>query len=206
MFALGRKRTVEVGRVKLTHRERYMKLQDQITVLSNIGLPLKEDVTIDDLRISFTDTEFEKDPYRLLLHMLGAEIEAEPLGRRFCDYAMNIWMQRIYRSGDYTSLINELSNFAGSTRVTVISDRLSRGTAHLRYRVGDETREFSHKVESNTFDPDVITQLMRDIQGDGKAFAMKPDGFSMPLYYLSEGNCRELVQLDMKNIFALLDD
>lgn len=182
-----------------------MKLQDQIMTLRNIGLSLNEGVTIDDLRISFDDAEYEKDHYGLLLHMLGTEIEAKPFGRKFCDYAKNIWMQCIYQSGDYTSLISDLSNFAGSTRVTVISDRVSEGAAYLSYRVGSDIHEFSHQIESHTFDPMLFVRLMTDIQGDGKAFAVKPDGYAMELFYLSYENCRELIQLDQEKIFAMID-
>ena len=65
-----------------------MKLEEQLLVLAELGLPLSAGRTVAELLCSFPREVYEREPFSRLLLMLGVEVEAEPWGRWFCDRAM----------------------------------------------------------------------------------------------------------------------
>ena len=56
-----------------------MTLEQQLEKLAEFGIKLDEGITIDDLLYSFNRQDYEKQPFDLLLFVLG--IEVEQIGR-----------------------------------------------------------------------------------------------------------------------------
>ena len=95
-----------------------MTLEQQLQTLAEIGIQLNEAITIDDLLYSWGREESEKNPFDLVLFMLGSEVEREPGGRRICDQAWNFDLERIEDDGAYVEIIENLCRVAGMPGLT----------------------------------------------------------------------------------------
>ena len=61
---------------RVLHRP--VSLETQLQVLAECGIRLHPDVTVNDLLFSSEREQYEKQPYRLLLCVLGSESERDP--------------------------------------------------------------------------------------------------------------------------------
>ena len=55
-------------------------LEEQIKTLASCGIILRDYVTIECLLAMFHREAYENDPYRLLLTVMGGELDEEPYG------------------------------------------------------------------------------------------------------------------------------
>ena len=61
-----------------------MNLEQQLAEMAQVGLSLDAGVTIDDLLVSRDRGDYERIPFRHLLHALGSETEGASRGRTIC--------------------------------------------------------------------------------------------------------------------------
>src|SRR5688572_17241880 len=90
-----------------------MKLEHQVAALAELGLRLEAGLGIPELLHSFDRAKYEARPFELLLFMLGAEVEAEPWGRRFCNRVWNFDTECIVGTGAYVAIAKQLARVAG---------------------------------------------------------------------------------------------
>lgn len=175
-----------------------MKLEQQLEKLAELGLPLNDGITVDDLLYSFDREDYEKRPFDLILLVLGIEVEREPWGRFVSPRAWNFDTECIYSTGDYVRIVKRLCELSGDPGyLTDLSDyvNLESGDAWLKYNKNDIKRDWNIEVSDDWADLMTVFDIMNDIERDGKRFYFKDNGQSMVLFYLDPANIAELNEL-----------
>ncbi|MEU9983112.1 hypothetical protein [Streptomyces sp. NPDC050856] len=175
-----------------------MELETQIARLADLGLPLVADRTVDDLLHSLPRELFEREPYELLMSMLGAEVEREPWGRWFCDRAWTFDTECVYAPGAYVGIARNLCRIAGRPGAfTDLRDHvdLESGEAWIEYTIDGRRQRWTAEVHDDWADTLVVTYLMGDLEHNGRRFCTRDNGQSMYLYFLDEGARHEINKL-----------
>ena len=175
-----------------------MTLEQQLQTLAEIGIQLNEAITIDDLLYSWGREEYEKNPFDLVLFMLGSEVEREPWGRRICDQAWNFDLERIEDDGAYVEIIENLCRVAGMPGlITDLEDSvdLENGEAWVRYTMDGQQRHHTVAVNNDWADTDTVSAVMEAIERDGKRFYAKDNGQAAIWFYLDADTAAKLNQL-----------
>ncbi|MDL4772054.1 MULTISPECIES: hypothetical protein [Thermomonosporaceae] len=166
-----------------------MKLEDQLSVLAESGLPLSAGRTVAELLYSFPREAYEREPFSLVLFTLGIEVESEPWGRWFCDRAWNFDTECVHGPGAYVKIARQLSRIAG--RPDALADLrdhvdLDIGEAWIEYAVGDRRRRWDIQVSDDWADLTVVSHLMAELEHDGRRFHSMENGQSMVLFFLDD--------------------
>jgi hypothetical protein len=175
-----------------------MKLEQQLQRLAELGLPLNDGITVDDLLYSFSREEFEKIPFGLTLFLLGVEVEREHWDRRFCSRVWVLDTECITSTGSYVSIVRHLCELAGDAEyLTNVSDHvdIEGGTARLEYKIGDVERKWTVEVNDDWVDRMTLAYIIDDIERDGKRFYFKDNGQAMVLFFLDAAVAAELNRL-----------
>lgn len=187
---------------------RHVNLEEQLATLAELGLALDAGVTVDDLAYSFGREQYEAKPFDLVLFMLGAEIEREPWGRRFCSRAWNFDTECITGTGSYVTIARHLCMLAGRPAAfTDLRDHVDRDAdeAWIEYKVDGKHRRWSIEVADDWADMMVVAYLMSDLERDGRKFRAKDNGQAMTLYYLDDDAARRLSELGGEPLTAVTD-
>jgi hypothetical protein len=179
-------------------KEKTMKLEEQLAKLSEFGLPLNDGITIDDVLYSFDRESYEKDPFDLILFILGVDVEREPWDRHFCPRAWNFDTECICAEGDYSRIVRRLGEISGKTQaIDNITDRFSPSSKKnlIEYTINGARRRFDISVNGNWADMETLHKVMRDMETDDCHFYFKDNGQAMILYYLRDDHARELISL-----------
>jgi hypothetical protein len=164
-------------------------LEQQLETLSQFGLKLNEGVTLDDLLYSWSRDEYEKQPFDLILFMLGSEVEREPWGRNVCNRAWNFDVECIEDTGSYVTIVQNFCRVAGlPDLITDLEDfvDIDDETAWLKYTVDGEKRHYKIAIDNDWADPATVTAIMDDIERDGKRFYAKDNGQASIWFYLDK--------------------
>jgi hypothetical protein len=164
-------------------RNSLITLEEQLAALEKLGLRLDEGVSIDDVLYSFSREQYEKQPFDLILFILGAEVERAPWGRPFCSAVWDFDAECVGQTGDYVSIVERLCKVARKTGyLTEIADfvNLEDGEAWLKYVANGTPRHVKLKVNNDWADVRGITNVMIDIESDGyQGYRIKSHDFSM---------------------------
>ena len=182
-------------------------LEEQLAALEKLGFSLDTGVTIDDVLYSFSREDYEKQPFDLILFILGAEVEREPWGRPICSAVWNFDTECIGESGDYVNIVEHLCKVArkpGHLAEIADSVDLESGEAWLKYVANGRPRELKLEVKSDWADVAGITEVMADIEADGRRFYFKDNGQAMVLYYIDSATAGELNRLSNGALSAVL--
>lgn len=174
------------------------RIEDQLSTLQEFGFTLEPDVSLDDLLYSFGREALESEPFDLIFFAFGVEVEREPWGRRFCRRIWNFDYECIEQDGDYVRIVEELSHVAGKAgTLHAVGDHvdLDGGSGWLKYRVGEVERHWNVTIDDDWADPEVVSHIMRDLQGDGGRFFGKDNGQATILCYLSDDQAVRLNRL-----------
>jgi hypothetical protein len=177
-----------------SHREP-IRLEEQLDKLARLGLTLAEGITIDDMLHSFGREDYEKEPFDLVLFVLGIEVERAPWGRRFCTRVWNFDTECIEDHGAYVEIVRRLSEVAGrADRITDLEDfvDLEAGEAWLQYRIDGQPRRWEIEINDDWADPRTVTEVMADLEGDGKRFYGKDNGQVSVLFCLDDESAAQL--------------
>src|SRR3989338_10102426 len=93
--------------------KRKKTLEEQIQILAKCGICLNAGTTIDDLLAVFDRTEYEKNPFTMLMAVMGGEKEMKE-GEWMSDNVWHFDTECIEDHGDYTRIAQRLSVLAGS--------------------------------------------------------------------------------------------
>jgi hypothetical protein len=147
-----------------------MRLEDQLKVLAGLGLPLAPGRTAYDLLYSLPREEYERRPFDMLVFMLGAEVEAPPWGRWFCDRAWSFDTECIDDPGSYVEIASQLSRISGRPDgLTEVRDHVDvrRREAWIEYSVGPRRQRWDIEVNDDWADLMVVSCLMGELEHDG---------------------------------------
>jgi hypothetical protein len=188
-------------------RNSRITLEEQLAALEKLGFCLDTGVTVDDVLHSFSREDYEKRPFDLILFILGAEVERKPWGRPFCSTVWNFDTECIEESGDYVRIVERLCRVARKpgclTEITDFVD-LESGEAWLKYVANGRPRHLKLEVSNDWADVAGITEVMADIEGDGRRFYCKDNGQAMVLYYIDSATAGELNRLSNGALSAVL--
>lgn len=182
-----------------------VKLEDQISRLAGLGLPLAVDRTVDEMLYSWPRESYERKPFDLVLFVLGSAVEAERRGLWFCDRAWSFDTRCVRGQGAYVEIATQLCRIAG--RREVLADLrdcvdIDAGQAWIEYTAGDRQRRWSIDVVGDWADLMVVSYLMDDLEHDGQRFYVRHDGQVMMLFFLDDAAAEQLNTLTGERLVA----
>ncbi|MFE4924739.1 hypothetical protein [Streptomyces sp. NPDC056661] len=172
-----------------------MKLEDQLSELAGLGLPLAADRTVEELLYSWPRESYEREPFQLVLFMLGSAVEGEPRELRFCDRAWSFDTRRVHGQGAYTEIARQLCRITGrSESLADLRDHvdIDAGEAWIEYTVGGRRRHWSIDVAGDRADLMVVDYLMDDLEHNGRRFYVRHNGQVMMLFFLDDAAASRL--------------
>jgi len=182
-----------------------MKLEDQVAALAEVGLMLNEGITIDDLLISWSRSDYEHTPFDMVLFAYGSEVEGEPWGRYICDSAWNFDAECIDDNGSYEEIVNQFHRITGKRKT--LEDLIDKvdieaEIAQLHYTVDGVKRDFDITVDNDWADSKTCTAIMDDMSDDEHEFYAKENGQAVVWFYMKPENAHTLNAL-ANNVFGL---
>ena len=172
-----------------------VKLEQQLETLEQLGLPLNDGVTVDDLLCSWDREEYESQPYDTLLFMLGSEVERKPWGQNACDSAWNFDVECIEGTGAYVTIVKNFCRVAGvPDLMSNLEDFVDfeNELAWLNYTIDGQKRHFDIPVDNDWADPETVSAVIRDIERNGKRFYAKDNGQASIWFYLDKETATKL--------------
>jgi hypothetical protein len=140
---------------------RNMTLYAQLDQLERCGIVLNDGIGIADLLTRASERQYETDPFRRLLTVLGGETndaQRTPL----CN---NIWHLRvdcIGGAGDYAQIAQRMAILAGGALpISDVSDEFewTAGLAWLRFLIRDEQVIWRARIREHWIDPAVFSRF-----------------------------------------------
>lgn len=140
-------------------RKKRLTLEAQLEALAACGVSLRPGRTVDELLISFPREEYEAEPFALLSHMIGGEVEAEPMGRHFSDDVWAFDFECVEESDIYVQIAKRLSTLAKGDfpienprgEVDFESD-----SAWLEFELDGRTERFEPRLDDDWADPEIL--------------------------------------------------
>lgn len=165
-----------------------MRLEDQLSALAELGLPLAAGRTVDELLYSWPRDAYEHEPFDLLLFTLGCAVEAEPWERWFCDRAWHFDTECVRGHGSYVTIARRLSRIAGRPdALSGLRDHVDLGTeeAWIEY-TADGRRMTWPEVRDDWADLMVVGYLMDELEHGKARFHVRHNGQAMTLLFLDD--------------------
>ncbi len=179
MFGFSKKKSIRIS------------LEDQLRALSEVGVHLKPDRTVDELLESFDREEYESEPYQTLVFVLGSEVETGIDAGAF--YTDQLWVldtECIESQGDYAKLIARLAELFGSElEITDITDSIDHDaqTASVHFSCNGKAYEQDLKYNDDWLDDKLFLPIVR---ASIEARTKRKLGFTFP-----DGQCINLCLL-----------
>jgi len=142
-----------------------VSLEEQLRVLEKGGITLAPRVRPESLMLSCTREQFEEDPYRALLSVLGQEAEDESQASETGYPSNHIWhfdTECIEDHGDYKKIASRMVTLAqGALRLEQIEDfvDVEKGVAWLSFTMNGTVEKWIAKVDSDWVDPTILSRL-----------------------------------------------
>ena len=181
-------------------------LEDQIKILSDLGINLNEGVSIDDLLYSWDRKDYESKPFDTILFSYGSEVEREPWGRNVCDRVWNFDVEFIEGNGSYVEIVKRFSLVANtSERISDVRDLVDfeSGEAWVSYIIDGEHRKYDIVIDDDWADPDAVASIMEDMKGHGFDFYYIDNGQASIWLYLNRTNAQKLRELSNNSLKKL---
>ncbi len=185
-----------------------MKLEQQLASLAELGFRLNEGVSVGDFLKEFDREEYEKQPFDLLLFVLGGQVEREYGWQCICSRVWNFDTECIENPGDYVHIVKRLCEVAGKPDyLTDVSDfvDLDTGEAWLKYTVNGIQRNWNVEINDDWVDMLTVAYVMDDIEQDDFHFFFKDNGQAMILFYLDPASAVELNKLSNNALEPVLN-
>lgn len=136
-------------------------IEEQLKTLSDCGIRLRPNITLEHLLASFDRESYEKEPYVLLLTSMGGELEIEPF-----EYASDaIWhfdTECIEDHGDYTKIAYRMRDLAGNALpLAEVEDYIDieGSEAWLSFRLNAKDYKWIATVEDDWVDINILSQF-----------------------------------------------
>ncbi len=138
-----------------------MSLYAQLDELERCGIAPNPGVGVAELLAHYAERNYEKDPFRLLLTVLGGESSGPP----HTLLSENVWHLRvgsIAGPGDYARIALRMAILAqGALPLTEIGDEIdyAAGIVWLRFRLADEQLSWPARIREHWIDPDLFSRF-----------------------------------------------
>ena len=140
-------------------------LEEQLQILEKGGIALDSRVRPESLMLFYSREQFEKDPYRLLLCVLGGEAENESQAGEFGYPSNQVWhfdTECIEDHGAYREIASRMVTLAqGGLPLEQIEDfvEVENGVAWLSFRMDSTTQKWSATIDNDWVDPTILSRL-----------------------------------------------
>jgi hypothetical protein len=138
---------------RLTNRN--MSLYAQLDQLARCGIVPMPGVGVSDLLNRYPERQYETDPFRLLLTVLGEESN-DSLHAPLCEQVWHLRVGCIAGPEDYTQIAQRMSLLAqGALPITDVSDEFdwAAGVVWLRFRFRGEPVDWPARLREHWIDP-----------------------------------------------------
>jgi hypothetical protein len=176
-------------------KENIYTLEEQVEILNELGIPLNDNVTIDDLLNSFDRDAYEDKPFDLILFTYGVEIESEPWGRKFSNKAWNFDLECIEDNGSYIDIVRNFALISNNLKnIENIQDFVDfeKEEAWVSYSINGIDKRYDAVFDNDWADPISVTSIMSDLTNEGFAFYAKDNGQASVWYYLDDKTAKKL--------------
>jgi hypothetical protein len=142
-----------------------ISFEEQLRVLAECGMALPPSVRPESLFVSFPREAYEKDPFRLLLCLLGSEAEDEsqgPVGSLLCDRVWHFDTECIEDRGDYAAIARRLAVLArGDLPIENVEDHVDveGGDAWVAFTLDGRRFEWKAEVRDDWVDPKMLSKF-----------------------------------------------
>ena len=139
-----------------------MSIYAQLDQLARCGVGPRPETGVADLLTRYSERQYETDPFRLLLKVLGEESNDLPP----VPLSEHVWHLRvgcIAGPGDYTAIAQRMSLLAqGDLAISDISDEVdwAAGVAWLRFRLRSEQFSWPARLRENWIDPVLFSRFV----------------------------------------------
>jgi hypothetical protein len=183
-----------------------VKLEQQLSELAAIGITLDPGVTIDDLLDFDCREDYEAEPFDFLTFVIGGEVQRGALlGRPMCRRVWTVFEPCIEHDGDYVRIVDRLVSMTGAEdRVSEVRDRVDRdaGGVWVEYTLdGSKRRHWEATAKGRSIDPQVLWQVMGDLERDGDRFYTKEFDVAWVNFYVDEMAAVRLAQLSVQPLW-----
>ncbi len=182
-------------------------LETQIANFTSLGLTLNKASSIEVLLQSFDRSEFESDPYQLLLFMACSEFEVEvpsedgSTARYHSQWGWNFDTECLVQQGDYVTIVESLVRLTGQLDLLVSAQdtfNINAPTAELEYTIKGVSRRLELIVNGDWADVVRLMPLFRDIEAqtaDGREFWFGDNGQSILVLFVRAETAQGLNEL-----------
>lgn len=181
--------------------EKKPSLEDQLAYLKELGYDLNPGITNKHLLTGFARTDYENDPYLMLLATMGSETKIEDgTWVPFSDKVWNFDSECIYVHGDYSKIVHRLLNLTeGSLPITDVKDYVDMDArkAWISFSLDGKEIKWNLSVEDDWVDFDVFTKFEELLasRGDSKSLIIMPDGQGCLIAYADANTLKKLNEL-----------
>jgi phosphotransferase system HPr-like phosphotransfer protein len=152
-------------RKKAPQPARVPSLEQQLEILAECGVKLRPGARIESLVNSFPRPQYERDPFRLALVVLGGEAEdSEEVPRPYLsDDVWHFDTECIEDHGAYARIAARMSTFAkGALPLADVTDHVDveAGEAWLEFTLDGKRHHLDLKVNDDWVDESVFTKLV----------------------------------------------
>ncbi|MGG4218738.1 hypothetical protein ABEW32_10950 [Paenibacillus jamilae] len=139
--------------------------EDQLNQLSELGIFMRAGLKKELLLEETSRSEYEEDPYNLLLHTLGGEVE---VNGEFINVSDEMWYldaECIEDLGDYARVIIRLGNMT-KLKLNKITDYvdIQNSTAGVSFEYKNEFIRWEMKVDDDWLDMEIFKKFNELIQ------------------------------------------
>lgn len=146
-------------------RPEIVRFDEQLRVLANCGINLSANVAPDALFHSFSREDYEKDPYRLLLCVMGGEAEHESQAGETGYPSDSIWhfdTECIEGPGSYAAIARRLAVLAHPALPLEDLDDyvdIDSDEAWLSFKLDGRTEKWTAAVNDDWVDPTILSRF-----------------------------------------------
>ncbi|MFC9861348.1 MULTISPECIES: hypothetical protein [unclassified Streptomyces] len=166
-----------------------MRLEDQLDILAELGLPLAAGRTVKELLRAWPREEYELKPFDLVLFALGCAVEEEPWERWFCDRAWHFDTECVRGPGSYVAIARQLCRIAGRPdALSGVRDHVDLGTeeAWIEYTADGRRVNWPIDVRDDWADLLVVGYLVDELEQGNRRFHVRHNGQAMTLFFLDD--------------------
>jgi hypothetical protein len=138
-----------------------VSFEAQLAALESLGIRLRDGITADDVLESWNRSDYEKEPYRLLLVAMGSDLEREPYPR-ISDDVWHFDTECIEDDGAYVEIARRVDGLSGGRlAITRAEDGvdIEGESAWLTVESGGSTHRWDLAVNDDWVDPEVFLHL-----------------------------------------------
>jgi len=167
-------------------------LEEQIESLQSAGLSLAPQRTISDLLKTWPRSDYENDPYGLLLTVYGWDLEGKPWGRKICPRGGSLDFECIEGKGSYALVFNDLLRIQGlQNLISDLQDDFDCNSSNctISYKIKGDMRRIVALINNDWADPQAVVSFLNDIEttvDDGHHFWVADNGQAISLFFITD--------------------